>query len=74
MALATLLKGDSQDSIACGGAAALVGVLAPSWTDAVHEQAAAALWNLCVKNSQNRDSVRECGGVAAGAWRDRCRA
>jgi len=65
VALATLLKGDNQGSIACGGVAALVGLLAPSWTDAVHEQAAAALWDLCAKNTQNRDSVRECGGVAA---------
>ena len=66
VALATLLKDSSQDSvIAGGGVAALVALLAPGWTEAVHEQAAAALRNLCCGNAQNCDSVRACGGIAA---------
>jgi len=49
----------------CGGVAALVHLLAPGSSAAVHEQAAAALSKLCWDDWQNRVSVRECGGVAA---------
>jgi len=50
VALATLLKGSSQDSVReCSGVAALVGLLAPGGSAAVHEQAAAALYNLCIR-------------------------
>jgi len=66
VALAALLKVSGQDSvIECGGVAALVGLLAPGWTSAVHEQAAAALRSVCADNTPNQDGVRECGGVAA---------
>jgi len=43
----------------------LVGLLAPGSPAAVHEQAAAALANLCSDNAANCDGVRESGGVAA---------
>jgi len=50
---------------ACGGVAALVGLLAPRGPAAVQERAAKALANVCAGNALNQDSARECGGVAA---------
>jgi len=52
----------------CGGAAALVRLLArggpaAAMPTAVREAAAIALANLCNESSENQDSVRECGGV-----------
>jgi len=49
----------------CGGVAALVRLLAPGGSAALHAYAARALRNLCSGNAHNSNSVRECGGVAA---------
>ena len=57
---------ENQDSVReCGGIAALVALLAPGSSSALHELAAGALCVVCAGNTQNQDCVRECGGVAA---------
>ena len=45
--------------------AALVRRLAPGGSAAEHVEAASALARLCNNKVQNRDYVRECGGIAA---------
>jgi len=49
----------------CGGAAALVRLLAPGASAAVQDRAAAALMSLTSESGQSREAVRACGGVAA---------
>ena len=49
----------------CTDGAALVGLLAPGGLDAALEVAVSALAYLCSESTENKDSVRECGGAAA---------
>jgi len=49
----------------CGGVAALVALLAPGGSAALHHNVAGALMVLTSEGGQSRDAVGACGGRAA---------
>jgi len=62
----TRALGEKKDGVrGCTDVAALVGLLAPGGSDAALEEAVSALAYLCSESTENKESVRECGGAAA---------
>ena len=49
----------------CGGAGALVGLLAPGGSADLHQDATGVLVGLTSESGRGREAVRACGGAAA---------